>query len=106
MPPSLRNGFYGGLGAALSIGLFLCWLWQPERQVRRHTENLFRTIERKNWQELTHFIGDDYRDQWGHDRTRVLEHAREVFRYLRGVQITSSSVTVRIDKRRARWNGK
>ncbi len=33
MPTSFRSGFYGGLIAAILLGLFLIWLWQPERQV-------------------------------------------------------------------------
>ncbi len=49
VPSWFRQGFYGGLGLALLIGLFLIWLWQPERQVNRHTENFLRTIEKRNW---------------------------------------------------------
>ena len=40
-----RRGFYGGLIIALGAGLYLIWLWQPERQVRRHTDNFFQAIE-------------------------------------------------------------
>src|SRR5467141_4997752 len=45
VPSWFRQGFYGGLGLALLIGLFLISLWQPERQASRHTENFLRPIE-------------------------------------------------------------
>jgi hypothetical protein len=64
VPISFRGGFYGGLAIALCVGLYLIWLWQPERQVRRHTENLFRAIERKDWEAVADFIGNDYHDHW------------------------------------------
>jgi hypothetical protein len=106
MLTGFRSGFYGGLSIALLLGLFLLWLWQPERQLKLHTANLFHSMEHKNWQRMADFIGTDYQDQWGHDRARVLERAREVFRYLRNIQIGSSRATVQIDKRRAQWIGK
>lgn len=103
MPTWFRTGFYGGLSVVLLIGMFLLWLWQPERQINRHTENFFHAIEHKDWERAADFIGNDYQDQWGYDRPRLLERAREVFRYLRGVRISSSRVTLRIDQSRAWW---
>jgi hypothetical protein len=101
-----RQGFYGGLGLALFIGLFLIWFWQPERQVSRHSENFLRTIEKKNWTGVADFIGNDYQDQWGDDRARVLERMREVLRYLRRVRIDASNAAVRIDSQRGYWKAK
>jgi hypothetical protein len=106
VPTSFRGGFYGGLIAAILLGLFLIWLWRPERQVRRHTENFFHAIEHKNWTAAADFIGSDYHDQWGDDRARVLERMREGFRYVRGVRISASNPMVRIENRRAIWSGK
>ncbi len=106
MPTSFRSGFYGGLIAAILLGLFLIWLWQPERQVRRHTENFLHTIEHKSWTAAADFIGSDYHDQWGDDRARVLERMREGFRYVRGVRISASNPTMRTENRRAIWIGK
>ena len=106
MPISFRGGFYAGLALALCIGLFLIWLWRPERQVRRHTENFFHAIEHKNWAGAADFIGSDYQDQWGDDRARVLERMREGFRYVRGIRVSAFSVIVRIERRRAEWKGR
>ncbi len=106
MPTSFRSGFYCGLIAAILLGLFLIWLWRPERQVRRHTENFFHAIEHKNWAGAANLIGSDYHDQWGDDRVRVLDRMREGFRYVRGVRINASNPTVRIENRRAIWSGK
>jgi hypothetical protein len=104
--PSLRDGFYVGLGIALLLGIFLLWLWQPERQVAKHTEHLFRAIEQKDWTGVTEFIAADYRDQWGDDRVLVLERMREVLRYVRGLRITAPDAVVHTDHRRAVWVAK
>jgi hypothetical protein len=106
VPSWFRQGFYGGLGLALLIGLFLIWLWQPERQVNRHTENFLRTIEKRNWTGVADFVGNDYQDQWGDDRARVLERMRKVLRYLRRIRIDVTNAAVRIDSQRGYWNAK
>lgn len=106
VPNWFRQGFYGGLGLALLSGLFLIWFWQPERQVSRHSENFLRTIEKKNWMGVADFIGNDYQDQWGDDRARVLDRMREVLRYLRRVRIDASNAAVRIDSQRGYWKAK
>lgn len=100
VPNWFRQCFYGGLGLALLIGLFLIWFWQPERQVSRHSESFLRTIEKKNWTGVADFIGNDYQDQWGDDRARVLERMHEVSRYLRRVRIDASNEAVRIVEER------
>ena len=106
MPISFRSGFYGGLIAAILLGLFLTWLWRPEHQVRRHTEHLLRAIEHRNWTAAADFIGSDYHDQWGDDRARVLERMREGFRYVRGFRIEASDVYMQVERRRGIWAGK
>ena len=106
MVVSFRGGFYGGLAIALFIGLYLVWLWQPERQVRRHTENFFHAIEHKNWETAADFIAVDYQDQWGDDRARVVERLREGFRYVRGLRIIASNPSIRVENRRGVWSCK
>jgi hypothetical protein len=102
----VRNGFYVGLSIALLLGIFLHWLWQPERQVRRHTEHLFQTIEQKSWTGVAEFIAPDFTDQWGDDRARLLERMREVLRYARGLRIHAPEALIRVEHRRASWVGK
>ena len=92
-----REGFYVGLSIALLVGLYLLWLWRPERQVRYHSEHFLRAIEHKNWTGVAEFVAADYQDQWGNDRARLLERTREVLRYLRSLRIEASNVTVKID---------
>ena len=103
---SFRRGFCGGLAIALCAGLYLIWLWQPERQVRRHTENFFQAIEHKNWDAAADFFAADYQDQWGDDRVRVLERLREGLQYVRGPQIIASHPTVQVENPRAVWSSK
>jgi hypothetical protein len=106
VPNSFRGGFYGGLALALCVGLFLIWLWRPERQITRHTENFLRAVEHKNWTTAADFIGSDYQDQWGDNRAQVVERMRAGFRYVRGVHLSAFSVTVRVEGRRAVWTGR
>ena len=106
MSISFRGGFYAGLTLAVCIGLYLVWLWRPERQVRRHTENFFHAIEHKDWTAAVDFIGSDYHDQWADDRARLLERMREGFRWVRGPRIIASNPSVQVETLRAIWTSK
>ena len=106
MTISFRGGFYGGLAVALCIGLYLIWLWRPERQIRLHTKNFFDAIEHYDWMAAADFLGNDYQDQWGDDKTRLLERMREGFRWVRGARIIAPNPSVLIETRRAVWAGK
>ena len=55
---------------------------------------------------MADFIGNDYQDQWGDDRTRVLERMREGFRWIRGARIIASNPIVQVERSRAVWIGK
>ena len=106
MSISFRGGFYAGLTLAVCIGLYLVWLWRPERQVRRHTENFFHAIEHKDWTAAADFIESDYHDQWADDRARLLERMREGFRWVRGPRIIASNPSVQVETLRAIWTSK
>jgi hypothetical protein len=107
MIDSWRTGFYAGVGLTLLTGLFLVWLWQPERQVDRHTEHLLRKLEQKNWAAAADFIANEYKDQWGDDRSLVLARTQEVFQYVHGIKIQAlEPVTVTTDGRRGTWKAR
>jgi len=61
--------------------LYCVWLWQPPRQIDRHAKNLLHDIEQRNWSRVADLIGTDYADQWGNDRSLVLERMRLVLGY-------------------------
>jgi hypothetical protein len=103
---SYRGAFYGVVALALCIGLYLMWLWRPERQVRLHSENFFHAIDNRNWEAVADFVGNDYQDQWGDDKTRLLERMREGFRWVRGSRILAPNPAVQVETRRAIWAGK
>jgi hypothetical protein len=103
---TFRGGFYGALALTVGIGLYLIWLWRPEHQVRLHTENFFHAIDHRDWDAVAGFIGNDYQDQWGDDRARVLERMREGFRWVRGSKIMAAKQTVQVETQRAVWIGK
>ena len=106
MTISYRGAFYGGLALAVCIGLYLVWLWRPEHQVRLHTENFFRAIDHRNWDAVADFLGSDYQDQWGDDKTRLLERMREGFRWVPGSRIIANDPAVQVETQRATWIGK
>ena len=106
MTISFRGGFIIGLAVAACAGLYLIWLWGPEHQVRLHTENFFHAIEHRDWETVADFIGNDYQDQWGDNRARVLERMREGFRWVPGSKIVAASPVVNVETRRAIWIGK
>ena len=106
MTITFRGGFYGGLVLAVCIGLYLVWLWRPAHQVRLHTENFFHAIDHRNWNAVADLIGNDYQDQWGDDRARVLERMREGFRWVRGSRIIASNPNVQMEAGRGVWIGK
>ena len=106
MTITLRGALIGGTVLLVSVGLGLFWLWRPEHQVRLHTEHFFHAIDGRNWDAVADFIGEDYRDQWDNDRTRLLERMREGFRWVRGSLISTSNPAVQIESSRAMWIGK
>ena len=107
MTITLRGALISGTAIAVCLGLYLLWLWRPEHQVRLHTQHFFEAIDsRKNWETVAGFIGEDYRDQWDHDRTGLLERMREGFRWVRGSTITAPDGVVQVETPRATWIGK
>lgn len=106
MTITLRGALIGGTAVVVCVGLYLFWLWRPEHQVRLHTEHFFRAIDNRNWDTVADFIGEDYRDQWDQDRTRLLERMRQGFRWLRESVITAPDAAVQVQLSRAIWLGK
>jgi hypothetical protein len=102
----LRNVSYAGLALALLLGFFLVWLWQPARQVDRHTRHLLRKLEQRNWAAVANFIGPGYKDQWGDDGSLALERAQEAFGYLHGINIHTINPTIHIDNDRGIWRAR
>ena len=106
MPGSFRNGLYAGLLTAAIVGIWLATLWQPERQVRLHSEHLLSQIEKKDWRAVGDFIAEDYQDRWGNDRSRALGRVRQVLSHLPKARIVASGAQVRIEDRRGYWQAK
>jgi hypothetical protein len=76
---NFRKYALAGAAALVLWGLWLLWLWQPERQVRLHTTHFLKKVEHRNWEAAGAFLASDFTDRWGHDKTTALQDAREVF---------------------------
>jgi hypothetical protein len=103
---TLRGALLGATAVAVLAAVYLLWLWRPAHQVRLHTQNFFHAIDGRDWETVAEFIGEDYRDQWDDDRTRLLERMREGFRWLRGSTITARDAAVQVKIPHAIWIGK
>jgi len=67
--------------------IWLVQLWQPSRQIVRHTENLLTRASARDWPAVTAMMAEDYRDTWGHDRGLSVDKAREVFSHFFALRI-------------------
>jgi hypothetical protein len=103
---TLRGALIGATVLVISVGVYLFWLWRPEHQVRRHTENFFHAVDGRNWETVADFIAGDYHDQWDNDRARLIERMRKAFRWVRGSRITAANPSVQAGTPRAIWIGK
>ena len=107
MQVTFRNGFYAGAAAAVALAIYLLWLWQPERQVRLHSEHLIAAVEAQDWDDLAEFIDDSYQDQWGNDRPLLLARLREILSYTRNLRIERLGGGVsRLTDNEADWNAR
>ena len=103
---AFRGYAYTAALAALAAVLFLIRLWQPETQLRKHSDHLLRALADKNWKTFAGLIADDYHDQWGNDRTAVLDRTREIFGYLRQVKINAGDPMITTASGQGRWIAK
>jgi hypothetical protein len=70
-------------------GLWLAWLWQPERQVELHTANLLERASARDWTAVAEMMAPDYRDAWNADRAAAIEEARQLFSHFFALQIAA-----------------
>jgi hypothetical protein len=101
-----RTGMLVGLGATLAIGLYCVWLWRPQHQIERHTQNLLHKIEQKNWAAVADLIGAEYADQWGDDRALLLERMRLGFGYGHHLRLDVAEAVCKIDNGVGVWRGR
>ena len=73
------------------------WLltrWQPERQVRVHTEALLAAAESRDFKKFAALLAADYSDPWGNDKARVLEGSQQVFRNFLALEVKATDMEV------------
>jgi hypothetical protein len=103
MPKSFRTGFYAGAFLALIMGIYLARLWGPGRQIELHTNHLLRSLETRDWQRFSALLAPDYRDQWDQDGPTVLARSRQVFSYLRGIELRPIEPVIESSGRNGSW---
>jgi hypothetical protein len=103
---SFRDGFFLGAGFAILAGLYFAWLWQPQRQVRLHTDHLLRKIDIRNWNGLAADLSPDYRDDWNDDRALLLARLRELLSERGKIDIIAHDADIRVEGRDAVFRAK
>ena len=95
---------HGLLGASLllAIVLWCSWLWQPDRQVRLHQQNLLNAVQGRDWDRVAEFLDDKYSDRWGHDKGFVLREAREAFRQFLALEVEQELTDLSVESGAAR----
>jgi len=103
---TFRDGFYAGLLLAVAAGTYLFQLWQPERQVKLHSQHLVSAFKERDKEALEGFIDLEYQDQWGHDRAQLVSRLDKVLRYTRDLQIQTQGAWVEISRDRGEWHAR
>jgi hypothetical protein len=78
------------LALAVVVVLWAGWLfqlWQPARQVERHTENFLRRTSARDWPAVRRMVAEDYRDAWDHNPEELIDDARELLSHFFTLQI-------------------
>jgi hypothetical protein len=88
------------------LGVLLFWLWQPARQVRRHSDNFLHALEKKDWASFAGFVAEDYHDQWRNDRAQLLKRTHEMFRYVRTVRFIAVGSEADVSGTAGRWRSR
>ena len=104
MPSTFKNSFIAGAIVALVLGLWLAQLWRAENQVRLHSEHFLRQIEKRNAAAAGDFLALDYHDNWGQDRTLLLNRLRLVLRLFSSLTITTTEPQVDVRSPDATWS--
>ena len=83
----------GALGVA-GLGVYLTFLWQPERQVDLHQKHFLAALEGRDWNRFGGFISESYSDRWGHDKKFLLKEPREIFQQFVFLSIQQQPATI------------
>ena len=100
---SFRTGFIAGALVACALGIYLVWLWRPEHQVELHSAHLLRKIESRDWSGIEHTIGQEFHDDWGDDRARLLARLHEMLPFTRGMKLRVVAPDVSTEARDGKW---
>lgn len=101
MKPSPRLIVAGCVLALAGAGLFLLWLWQPERQVLLHQKNLVQAVSDRNWKRVGRFLSQDYHDRWGFNRETAPRAGAEVFRHFFSLTVRGEKAGVSVEGKSA-----
>ncbi len=106
MSSTFKTSFYLGAGCSIFLGIWLAQLWSAEKQVRLHNEHFLKQIEERRWSAAGDFISVNYHDDWGHDRSTVLNRLHLVLRAFTSLTITPANPQISTDPPAGWWSAK
>jgi hypothetical protein len=78
--PKSKASLLFGAAIAAMVTVRCIWLWQPERQVELHQQHFIEAVSDRKWKKIDHFLAEDFRDRFDHDKAWALKESREVLR--------------------------
>ena len=106
MTSTFKISFFTAALLAAIVGIWLAQLWQAEKQVRLHTEHFVREIADRDWSGAGDFLAADYHDDWGHDRTEILNRLHLVLRQFTSLTIDAPNPQVSANPPAGWWSAK
>ena len=79
---------------------FLGWLWSPDRQIRKHQENLISAAEKRNTALVSKFLSAEYEDSWSNSPDETIALLGAILRSFFALTIQENRVRYKIEGNR------
>lgn len=82
-------------GAAILLsGGLLFHHWQPQQQLRSHTESFLSAVEDQDWERVGQLMASDYQDGWGLDKASALTYGEQTFQHFATLSLNPLSMEI------------
>lgn len=86
-------GIITGVALILGGGL-LFHHWQPQQQLKAHTEAFLNAVEDRNWNRVGQLMDDSYQDGWGLSKPEALSYGEQTFQHFATLSLTPIDLEV------------
>jgi hypothetical protein len=78
----------------LSVGAFLAFRWQPDRQLVRRWDGFLDAFSTRRWNAVDAYLSPEYLDSWGHTRQDLQARATHALREFTHLEVRVESVSI------------